>query len=383
MIRLRSALLVALLALLAAPSARAELLWRTINVQFPRATYELRFALVLPDDFDPAKTHPVMLAIPPGRGDEMLVKRGLFYWREGAERSGWVVVSPMWVNERPYYEQGHVVLPALVEWIQDTFRVEGGKPHLTGVSLGGVAAFIAAVEYTDLFASLTVLPGGLPREHADKVENLARLPTTFYVGERDEQYMPAAEQLEQAYNAMGGVFEKIVIPGHAHVLRTLEDGERLYANLDKRRIGRREIPEEIAAASETLTRLHNAAAEADEQTYFSLFSPAAVFLGSDPAERWTIDELRAFAEPYFERDSAWVYHALRRDIRLFGENAAVFDETLTHEKYGLCRGTGVLRRIRGEWKIDQYSLSIPIPNELVDEVIQPIREKAMTVEDPR
>ena len=44
---------------------------------------------------------------------------------------------------------------------------------------------------------------------------------------------------------------------------------------------------------------------------------------------------------------------------------AWFDELLSHEKLGTCRGSGVLVREEGGWKVAQYNLSVPIPNELV------------------
>jgi hypothetical protein len=52
-----------------------------------------------------------------------------------------------------------------------------------------------------------------------------------------------------------------------------------------------------------------------------------------------------------------------------------FDELLDNEKLGLCRGSGVLRRMGGEWKVMQYNLSIPIPNEKALQVAELIRAK--------
>jgi hypothetical protein len=34
----------------------------------------------------------------------------------------------------------------------------------------------------------------------------------------------------------------------------------------------------------------------------------------------------------------------------------------------ICRGSGVLEKISGKWKIKQYVLSVTVPNEVVDEV---------------
>ncbi len=46
---------------------------------------------------------------------------------------------------------------------------------------------------------------------------------------------------------------------------------------------------------------------------------------------------------------------------------AWFDEMLWNEKYGTCRGTGVLVLVDGSWRISQYNLSIPMPNDLAAE----------------
>lgn len=126
-----------------------------------------------------------------------------------------------------------------------------------------------------------------------------------------------------------------------------------------------------------LDSLHRAAAEGDEETYFGLFTPEAIFLGTDAGERWTIEEFRAFALPYFERDSAWTYTPTQRHVTLLPDGrAAFFDELLDQEKYGVCRGSGLLRLIDGEWRIAQYHLTFPIPNEVAGQVTRWIRDPA-------
>ena len=36
----------------------------------------------------------------------------------------------------------------------------------------------------------------------------------------------------------------------------------------------------------------------------------------------------------------------------------------------ICRGSGVLQKIEGEWKIKHYVLSMTVPNENVKEVVE-------------
>ncbi len=128
------------------------------------------------------------------------------------------------------------------------------------------------------------------------------------------------------------------------------------------------------AISETLDGFHKAAADADEETYFSLLSDDAVFLGTDASERWTKGEFRRWAEPYFQRDSAWKYEPRQRSISINADgDTAWFDETVHNEKYGDLRGTGVLIRTPDGWKIAQYNLTFPIPNEIAGQVVEMIR----------
>ena len=56
-------------------------------------------------------------------------------------------------------------------------------------------------------------------------------------------------------------------------------------------------------------------------------------------------------------------------------DTAWFDERLENEHYGECRGTGVLRKADGRWRIAQYNLSIPVPNDLASELVERIREE--------
>ena len=121
---------------------------------------------------------------------------------------------------------------------------------------------------------------------------------------------------------------------------------------------------------------HGAAAAADEEKYFSYFTPDAVFLGTDASERWTRDEFRKWAHPYFARGKAWSFKATSRWISFSPDRGvAWFDEALDTPNMGPCRGSGVLVRMGDTWRIAQYNLSIPIPNDLVDEFTKRIGEE--------
>ena len=127
----------------------------------------------------------------------------------------------------------------------------------------------------------------------------------------------------------------------------------------------------IAAA---LDGFHRAASEADERRYFDLLTEEGVFLGTDATERWTKEEFRAYAEPHFALGRGWTYRAIERHVHVGPDGrTAWFDEKLWNDKYGDCRGTGVLLLVGGEWKIAQYNLTFPVPNEIAGEVVERIK----------
>lgn len=130
------------------------------------------------------------------------------------------------------------------------------------------------------------------------------------------------------------------------------------------------------AVNQVLDAWHQAASRSDEEGYFRLFAPGAVFLGTDASERWTLDEFRAFAHPYFSQGKGWTFIPKRRHVFLSNDGAtAWFDESLDSASYGDCRGTGVLRKVGADWRIAQYNLTIPIPNALARQVVRMIHEQ--------
>ncbi|WP_108424002.1 nuclear transport factor 2 family protein [Flagellimonas amoyensis] len=125
---------------------------------------------------------------------------------------------------------------------------------------------------------------------------------------------------------------------------------------------------------EVLDSWHLAAANADFEGYFGKMTKDGVFIGTDAMENWQNADFRAFSKPYFDRGKAWNFTAVQRNIYVDeAKNFAWFDELLDTQMK-ICRGSGVLKKENGQWKIAHYVLSIAVPNEDVDELVQ-IKEK--------
>ncbi len=132
-----------------------------------------------------------------------------------------------------------------------------------------------------------------------------------------------------------------------------------------------------ADVGKVLDAFHAAAASADEAAYFALFAGNGVFLGTDASERWPVAAFRAYVHPHFSVGHGWTYRPRARHITFAAAgDAAWFDELLDHEKYGVLRGTGVLVREGGAFKIAQYNLTFMVPNAVSSQVVPILRAPA-------
>jgi hypothetical protein len=123
--------------------------------------------------------------------------------------------------------------------------------------------------------------------------------------------------------------------------------------------------------------LHEDAAAGDEGKYLAHFDHAAVYLGTDATERWSYADFAEFVHGHFQPKMAadgtatggWKYTVQRRAITLSTDgNVAWFDEDLVGVTAGPTRGSGVLVRDGAHYRIAQYNLTVPIPNERFAEV---------------
>ena len=118
--------------------------------------------------------------------------------------------------------------------------------------------------------------------------------------------------------------------------------------------------------NDILDKLHHYASIADGKKYFSLFDEESIFFGTDATERWNKRQFEEYALIRFNNGDGWTYKSISRNIYFDSDkNTAWFDEELENKKYGIFRGTGVLCKVKGMWKIKQYNLLLPIPNDLL------------------
>jgi hypothetical protein len=121
--------------------------------------------------------------------------------------------------------------------------------------------------------------------------------------------------------------------------------------------------------STMLDAFNVAAAKADYTGYFNFFADESTFIGTDATEIWNKKEFMVWAKPHFDKKKTWNFKALKRNIYFSKDGKLAWFDELLDTQMKICRGSGVVEKINGNWKVKQYVLSVTVPNEVVDKVV--------------
>ncbi|WP_330745796.1 nuclear transport factor 2 family protein [Chryseobacterium sp. CP-77] len=132
------------------------------------------------------------------------------------------------------------------------------------------------------------------------------------------------------------------------------------------KIGFEKEKSEISTMLDTFNAM---AAKADYNAYFNLFADESTFIGTDATEIWDKKAFMVWAKPYFDKKKTWNFKALKRNIYFSKDGKLAWFDELLDTQMKICRGSGVVEKINGSWKVKQYVLSVTVPNEVVDKVV--------------
>ena len=118
-----------------------------------------------------------------------------------------------------------------------------------------------------------------------------------------------------------------------------------------------------------LVNWHKAASDANFKEYFGVLDSTSVYIGTAAEETWTKEQFANFSKPYFDKGKAWSFTTLERNIYMSESANIVWFDELIDTWMGTCRGSGVLQKKGDSWKIKQYVLSVAIPNDDIQAVI--------------
>ena len=117
-----------------------------------------------------------------------------------------------------------------------------------------------------------------------------------------------------------------------------------------------------------LDQWHRDAADGNHAAYIGAMTGDGVFIGTDATECWTTPEFGVWSKPFFDRKRTWNFKPVSRNIHPAENNSVAWFDELLYTQMGICRGSGVLQKVNGQWKIAQYVLSATIPNEIMKKV---------------
>jgi hypothetical protein len=120
----------------------------------------------------------------------------------------------------------------------------------------------------------------------------------------------------------------------------------------------------------TLNKWHMDAAETNIEDYFEIMGEDFAFVGTDGTENWNKSEFREFCTPYFEGGSAWGFKSILRNIYLSEDEDIVWFDEVLEGGLGPCRGSGIFENVGGKWMLQQYVLSMLVPNESMKDVLE-------------
>lgn len=137
---------------------------------------------------------------------------------------------------------------------------------------------------------------------------------------------------------------------------------------------------QYAHQDEIINAWHKSASLAEFEAFFEIMSDDFIYLGTAPGERWNKTEFAAFCKPYFDKGKAWDFKPSNRIWSESGSSKIVwFTEDLDTWMKG-CRGSGVMIKQKGKWKLAYYNLSVLIENEKIDSFIQLRLKEVPTIE---
>ena len=213
----------------------ADLHAKAFDKSIDIAGVTLHYKVVLPKEYDAAKTYPAVLAFPPGgQGADMVMTTLVRNWQPEGERRGYIVLIPAAPNGRLFFEEGVRVFPEFLDKMLVEYKIRDNKFHIAGMSNGGISAFYIAASYPQYFLSVTGFPGYLPDATLARLNALAKMCINMYVGEFDTDWLQEMKSQAAQFRASGFTVRFTIAKGDSHVLGTLQGSgaARLFDQLE-------------------------------------------------------------------------------------------------------------------------------------------------------
>ena len=189
---------------------------------------EIPYRLLLPQDYDPMRTYPAVVAFAPGGMGRRSTDWTLTtIWADKAARAGWIVVCAAqpdngWINH-----PSHHALNALMADVRRSHHVEHERFHFVGLGQGGRPAATYALMSRRYVASVTLVDStAFSRWDDDDIEDFAKedMPVHLVVTEIDGLSHAEASRVEALLRTADGVVALDLVKGGGLGLRGVQGG---------------------------------------------------------------------------------------------------------------------------------------------------------------
>jgi predicted esterase len=187
------------------------------------------YALAIPEDYDPSRKWPVILALAGGSGN------GEAYMKEWLDLIGdrdFLVACPLAEGMR-WWQDGSDLVVGVLNHLKTSFNVDENRVYVVGESNGGLGAYFLATRYSDLFAAAATINGNPVNEKTEDdnplfVRNLLNVPLRVTHGSEDPVIpVEADRELSARLDSLGYWVEYLETEGLGHEMRRDEAGRSL------------------------------------------------------------------------------------------------------------------------------------------------------------
>jgi len=199
-----------------APRQQAQSLRKRVT-----RTAKIDYLLYLPKDYAKSTTKrwPLVLFLH-GAGErgsdlELVKKHGIPRRVEEGASFPFIAVSPQCpTDDRWASAKGAFTLEALLDEIEERYRVDPDRIYVTGLSMGGAGTWMLAAELPHRFAAAAPICG---RGSASWARVLTHLPIWVFHGAKDPTVpLAASEEMVEALKRQGGTVRFTVYPEAKH-----------------------------------------------------------------------------------------------------------------------------------------------------------------------
>jgi hypothetical protein len=175
---------------------------------------EQPFALWVPKSYSRRKAYPLMVVLHGSDADHRMIPENCLEIHQGGFREDMILLSPFGRGDIDYAGPGEADIWEAMSWVKERYHIDARRQYLTGLSLGGYAAWQLACEYPEQWAGIAPVCGGGDMK---AVAAMKSVPVWCVHGEKDDVVpVENARRMVDALKLAGGKVRYDELRGWGH-----------------------------------------------------------------------------------------------------------------------------------------------------------------------